>query len=587
MKLILLEYLASLRERDELDALMPDLLSELGFTILTRPGRGTRQFGVDFAALGSDDTGEKKVFLFSIKAGDLDRSHWNDGDQSLRPSLDDIQDVYIRRRIPVKHRGLKVVICVCFGGRMLENVQDQIEGYIEQHSNDRLSFEIWNGDKIAGLLMDGVLGAGVLPAPLQTAFRKAVALVDEPDVAQRHFEDLVEALRARAKPGGKAAITATRQIYIALWTLFVWGRNADNIEAAYRASEHCVLTGWELLKPYINKSTKDAKAMTKAFGAIVHLHLTILAAYVGGKVLPHVDKLHGLSLAMGTRNPLDVNLRMFEVLGRLAMGGLWRMWMIERSGKPATEKDLADLQGLVEAGIKLIDNNTALCLPIRDDQAVEIALFLMLCWGAYPDRRVSRDWVHEMVTRLGVTLALHGRYTCVLSHYADLAQHPAEKTEAYRREVTGASTLIPLLATWSVALGARATLKELVVMRERMLSHCNLQTWMPDEDSEAVFYGGGGVHGLALSDLPLSTDGRELIEILWEEVLGNKAWTQLSTVRTGYWPVILLACRRFRLPVPPQFWIEGASQALGLEDSEEPDELDIAVANPAAEVGVP
>ena len=49
MKPVIREYLASLRERGELDAILPDLLSELGYTVISRPSRGTRQFGVDVA----------------------------------------------------------------------------------------------------------------------------------------------------------------------------------------------------------------------------------------------------------------------------------------------------------------------------------------------------------------------------------------------------------------------------------------------------------------------------------------------------------------------------------------------------------
>ena len=37
MKLIFVEYLASLRERGELDVIMPDLLSEVGFSVISRP----------------------------------------------------------------------------------------------------------------------------------------------------------------------------------------------------------------------------------------------------------------------------------------------------------------------------------------------------------------------------------------------------------------------------------------------------------------------------------------------------------------------------------------------------------------------
>ena len=43
MKLIIQEYLASLKERGELDAILPDLLSELGLNVYSRPRRGTRQ----------------------------------------------------------------------------------------------------------------------------------------------------------------------------------------------------------------------------------------------------------------------------------------------------------------------------------------------------------------------------------------------------------------------------------------------------------------------------------------------------------------------------------------------------------------
>lgn len=51
-------------------------------------------------AVGSLDGGPEKVYLFSIKAGDLTRREW-DGDaaQSLRPSLNEILDSYTFMRM--------------------------------------------------------------------------------------------------------------------------------------------------------------------------------------------------------------------------------------------------------------------------------------------------------------------------------------------------------------------------------------------------------------------------------------------------------------------------------------------------------
>ena len=116
MKLVIREYLASLRERGELDAVLPDLLTELGFTVYSRPGRGTRQYGVDVAAVGEGQDGVRRVHLFSVKSGDLDRTEWNTASpQSLRPSLDEILDHYVCSRIPPEYSDLPVAICLTLG----------------------------------------------------------------------------------------------------------------------------------------------------------------------------------------------------------------------------------------------------------------------------------------------------------------------------------------------------------------------------------------------------------------------------------------------------------------------------------------
>jgi hypothetical protein len=99
MKLVFRQYLASLRERRELDAVLPDLLSELGYNVISRPTIGTRQYGVDVAAIGKGEDGKRKVFLFSIKQGDLTRADWDGTPQTLRSSINEILDVYIPNRV--------------------------------------------------------------------------------------------------------------------------------------------------------------------------------------------------------------------------------------------------------------------------------------------------------------------------------------------------------------------------------------------------------------------------------------------------------------------------------------------------------
>jgi len=308
MKLLIRDYLASLREREELDAILPDLLSELGFTVYSRPRRGTLQRGVDIAAVGEDDDGERKIFLFSVKKGDLTRQDWDNGTpQALRPSLNEIRDVYIRNRIPSRYKGLKIVICLTFGGDIHEEIRESVTGYIAENTNDRISFDEWNGDKIAGLLLKGILREEILPKSMRASFQKAVAMVDEPDVAYGYFVRLAEELRKAGEVSTKARVRAARQLNICLWILFVWARDIGNLEAAYRVSEHALLNVWGLLRPAINRKTREAKDLTLSLHQLIQLHLIISGEYLEQKIVPHVHVRHGISMAIASRSALDIN----------------------------------------------------------------------------------------------------------------------------------------------------------------------------------------------------------------------------------------------------------------------------------------
>jgi hypothetical protein len=556
MKLLFRNYLASLREREELDAILPDLLSELGYTVYSRPQRGTAQAGVDIAAVGKDDDGERKLFLFSVKQGDLTRQSWDGTPQALRSSLNEILDTYIPTKIPKRYQKLKIVICLVFGGDMQEQVRSAVNGYIKRNSTRKISFDEWNGDKLAGLLLQGILREEIMPKTLRSHFQKAVALVDEPDIAYQHFGRLVYELSKSANDD-KARVRITRQLYIALWVLFVWARDVDNVEAPYRASELTLLNIWNLLRPYIGKKSSAAgKAITAVLHYAIPLHVAIASELLERKILPHVGTRDGISMAVRTHSSVDVNLKLFDVLGRIGLTGLWVYWLIERDPDAKRRSDARDqVARLAAMGYQLIDNNRALFLPLQDQQAIEIALFLVLVGEINGNRNDARVWLHEMVERLALTVRTHGRYPCVFTEYRDLVAHPRERTDDYREEATSGSILIPLLAAFLSALNNHEALKQLVDLEAKELQHCTLQLWMPDKSSEDGIYIGSHDHGVALCDLPLSATGSELLKTVRDACNHSKDFDSLSAIATNYWPMILTACRHYRLPVPPQFWI--------------------------------
>ncbi len=559
MKLVVREYLASLKERGELDAILPDLLSELGFTVFSRPGTGTTQRGVDVAAVGKDGDGEKKVFLFSVKRGDLTRQEWDGSPQALRSSLNEILDAYIPNRLPSQYKAMKIVICICLGGGIREQVREQVSTYQTRNTTDQVSFQEWDGDKLAEMILRGLLREEVLPKSYRSSFQKSVALVDEPDVSFDHFSNLVVQLRSGGALSNKERVRVGRQIFLCSWILYVWARDVENLEAPYKATEFALLHVWDLLRPFIGGKTAANRDLTQVLHQLIQLHLQILGELLDQKVVPHAAKRHGLTMAVESREYADINLRLFELLGRVAMMGHWLDWLHwfeKQSGREPSAELTERARGLCDTAHDLIDNNPALAAPLRDDHAIEITLLLLLHAATQKTGDRAAAWLEGMTNRIHFTVRSHGRYPCIFGNFRDLLLHPRERTEDYRKEATAGSILYPVMIAWMSAFGLHRQLDLIRSLMEEDIPHCTLQLWLPDESTEEQIFVGEREHGLAVCDLPFSNSGKDLLELVKATCEQEKTFEEISCVKAGYWPILLLACRHYRFPIPPQLWID-------------------------------
>ena len=178
MKLIIREYLASLKERKELDVLLPDLLSQMGLIVFSKAGIGNRQYGVDVAAFGCIDDNLEKVYLFSIKSGDLGRKDWDAGlPADLRPSLQEILDVYIPTHIPNEYKDKPIEICLCFGGDLKEDIRLNVTSFIKNNTKGNISFIEWGGEKLAQYIEQFFLKEELLPEQYRSYLRKSLCLL--------------------------------------------------------------------------------------------------------------------------------------------------------------------------------------------------------------------------------------------------------------------------------------------------------------------------------------------------------------------------------------------------------------------------
>lgn len=577
MKLVFREYLATLRERRELDVVLPDLLSELGFNVISRPSVGTRQYGVDVAAVGHDrdaKTGasEDKLFLFSIKQGDLTRNDWDGTAQALRGSINEITDFYIPVRIAEQYKHLKVVICLCFGGEIHEAIQDIVTQFIKLKTDDRVSFQIWNGDYLAGKLTEGVLQQQLIDEKLRSSFQKSVAMIDEPDIAYKHFSRLAVGLLSDEDAKPQARLTSLRQIYICLWVLFVWARAAGNLEAPYRASERAILLAWDHIKANISskKHRKIAEEMGTTFAELVDLHFQIWDESLGEKILPHVHVQHGLCAAVNTSTSVDINLKMFETLGRMAQRGLWLLWQVSRDDatpQRCVRADASDPAKFDQAFMlasqiqQFISNNPILLCPITDDQSIEIGAAITFLSMMDKWQRLAQDYCDHLLESFWFTYCTHSRYPVIDASYRNLIGHPREATDAYREAQTKGSTLIPLIMAGATSRGETKRSRKFSAFTKESLKHCNMQLWVPAADSEEMLYKSHLAHGLALTGIPITQDGTAAMRMIDTEVSRDEHFMKLSAVEHGHWPIVIMACRHYRLPLPPHLWLPLLSQS--------------------------
>jgi hypothetical protein len=553
VKLAIKQYLASLRERDELDVIMPDLLSQMGLNVFSRPSRGTRQYGVDIAAVGGLNGEAEKVYLVSIKSGDLTRATWGGtSNQSLRNSLDEIQDAYIRNNLPAEHRDKHIIICLCFGGDVHESARTLLTAYIDRYTTQSLSFVEWNGNILAELVQTHLLREDLFPNELKPLLRKSLALLDEPEVSFSFFQQIINYLSEKTKSDPSQRLISLRQLNVCLWILYTWARDAGNLEAAYLSSELTLLHAWEVSKSSFENETKYDILVQQSFGSICSTYSSIGQNYLE-KLLPHFPKPDGISVAVQSQSEVDINLKLFDLLGRVAIVGLWHLMLPRAVDPDSAETQKKNVNHLIRAVQLLVQNNPALLLPLKDDQAIDFFLAMLLMSYGEANSAFMQSWLTEMIEQATISHQLGLPYPCTINNYKELLEHPKNSLPDYKEEVTAASILHPTMALWAALLSDEKGFRKLAILKRDHLSHCNFQFWFPDEATEEYFYTYKGNHGATLSGIQLEAGSASLKDVVWKECDQSKSFHQLSAIRFGLPILVLIACRHHRMPIPLHF----------------------------------
>ena len=554
MKLIIREYLSLLKESNELDRVLPDLLLMMGIEPISHAQVGVRQYGVDVAAVGEYNDEGKVLMLFTIKQGDLGRSDWDVNEQSIRQSLDEIKDVYLDSHIRPEHLSLKKKIILCTGGNLKQEIQQNWKGYISKNTKvGEVEYEFWGGDKLSIFIEEFMFNEQIVPIEFRSSFRKVLSLLSDPDYDLSDYYNVLNSLLLESEFGSlskqnnlKKAIKALRSIHLVLNILFFWAKNEENIKPAIYASERTMLVTWEFLR---KNDLFNKRSILSVSYEIYKTLFRIYSEYFN-KLQQYCHIQNGLNGY--SRHSILENHNIFEQLGIICTSGVLYIF---HAGIEQDEKLLESARAITDTVKSLIENHSSTCSPYYDNHIIEIseAIFLLSCFS---EKEFIDNWIKKILNHIAFAYNHMERYFPIQSDSFDDLVALAISGTKRKEELMEISTLLPTIAQWCAVLELRDSYSLVRDVVKNVFQNTTLQIWYPDSETDQFIYICNAAFKSGIVDAPMSIpetieDMKTMIEKVKEKIVNFEGF---SSVKNGFAILPIISSRHFKTPFLPCFW---------------------------------
>jgi len=558
MRLIIREYLSLLKESDELDRLLPDLLLAMGIEPISRAQVGVRQYGVDVAAVGKDKNGKKTLFLFTIKQGDIGRADWDRRNQSVRQSLNEIKDVYLTSSIEAKYKTLPKKIILCTGGDLKQEAETNWKGYVKSHQKKgKIEYDFWGNDRLSLLIEKHLFNEHILPNELRSKFRKLLALLSDPDYDLSDYYMILEELLIKADYGNTKKLSVKKKIKRALRTInlcqsiiYFWAKNENNIKSAIYCSERTVLNAWEFMRKNELYSNREVSLI------YLDLYRTLFRIYTEyfRKVQGHCYVRNGFS-GYG-RHYIQECLNTFEHLGLISTAGLLYLYQASfEQNKNLVETLIENSKAILDAIKSYIRNHHATGAPCFDSHIIEISEAIYLL-SIFSEKDLIDNWVKEVIDQIVFSYDKMEKYFPIQSDSFDDLVALCISDRITKDEMFEMSTLLPILAQWCIVLDLSETYLLIHEVVSKFFPKCTLQIWYPDDETDQYIYTCNAAYKSGAVDAPIKLDvSLDEMKKRINEVQSNTIKpVALSCIKHGLEVLPILASRHYRTPLLPFYW---------------------------------
>lgn len=550
MRLIVKEYLSSLREKDELDLLLCDLLYLEGYNLSMRPRSGERQAGVDILAAKDND-----LLLIVVKQGDITRAAWDTNQNSVRQSMSEIIDDYIPHRLTNKYSLHNVTIVLVTNGYIHSSVEPSWSGFqVNNHSigSRKINYDFWSIDDIADLCMKCSFNETLFPNQYQSYLRKILYFMEEPDYRVSDNEKLIneyfKSIESAQSQTMRKKITTSLRMCLAL--LCNWAETRQLYHIALDILEYSIMKWWQLIKA-------TNKFENAAFLSDLHECLNLYEKYV---VLysEQFSELSKCPHSLPFYNSIEHRLIYFELIGRLCTGGLY---LLHKYG-PHNQK----LNELMNILIGIINHNPFFKYPVFDDNTCEYTLLFLLLL-----KTERKNDLYELVNGVarGIMMYLINKKLPVSSNFLEDAL-AIEFTDGSKENLFSeyrASILFGAMLEWLSLYGDAAIYTDLAETLEKHFPQTTCSTWQIRSAEEDFLYSDNTTqYGVSFEILPRRSCAEQL-KIL-QGICDKEDFSLFTYNKYSFPQLAIIASRYYHYPSDPNLWrIQDISETTDTEEN--------------------
>ncbi len=479
IQLVLSHYLSGLRERDELDALLPDLLQAMGHSVLSRAQVGVNQGGVDVMSTKENEEGGTEVFLFVIKFGNVGRSDFYGSQQAILPSILQASTEYLRNRLPEALRGFKKRIVLVSNGILKQDAQSDYAALSTQVTEmaPLCSLDFWGMDQLSPLIEKYLFDDALLLEKGKSDLRAALAGLEDTHSSFSRFVRFVDdCLSAKEDDQDVSGNSRRNRFYkraaaaaIGWAVLLVWAESEGNQKPGVLAGEYLLLRLWG---ESVKLGLQNEAQFTKRFETLAQLHADALLRYYE-RVMPSLLNRRNV-LRYRPDHVLYMEL-ICDELGRL--GTMLLLFL-------ALKVDRTRVVAIHSCLVSLINEHNGCFLPVYDGQAIDLSLAMgaILATG---DTTSARFMLQECIDRFDTALGQKRIMPVDTDDLEDaMALYYGKETDRARFFQT--TTLVPMLGTMAAVLGDQECLNQLSEEIVPRLKGVTKERWFPQKVLETL-----------------------------------------------------------------------------------------------------